>query len=89
MGFVRYVLSCIVSCFDALVGKSNDSGIKEYLIGLTSLFIIITLFFVSFFITNKVSKLSYRTNIICAIALTVLLLIIVSVMIIIVEKIFC
>lgn len=48
MKIVKYILSCIIGCFDALAGKRINGGIKEGIIGLASLVFIILLFFVSF-----------------------------------------
>ena len=44
MKIVKYILSCIIGCFDALVGKGMNGGIKEGIIGLTSLLFICLLY---------------------------------------------
>lgn len=44
MKIVKYILSCIIGCFDTLVGKNMSGGIKEGIVGLASVLFIILLF---------------------------------------------
>ena len=53
MNIVKYIISCIVGCFDALVGNGMNGGIKESIVGLVSIASIIILFFASFIILEK------------------------------------
>ena len=45
MAIVKYIISCIIGCFDVLVGNGTNAGIKEDIIGLVSIAFIIILFF--------------------------------------------
>ena len=60
MKIVKYILSCIIGCFDALVGKGMNGGIKEGIIGLASLLFIILLFFGSFVFLDKKTNIDLK-----------------------------
>lgn len=89
MKFVKYILSCIIGCFDALVGKGMNGGIKEGIIGLISLLLIVLLFFASFILLDKKTKIDFKINILCSIGITILLVCLIFLVLIIFEKIFC
>lgn len=86
MKIVKYILSCIIGCFDALVGKGMNGGIKEGIIGLTSLLFIILLFFASFIFLDKKTNIDFKINIICSIGITILLVCLIFLVLIIIEK---
>lgn len=88
MKIVKYILSCIIGCFDALVGKGMSGGIKEGIVGLASLLFIILLFFSSFIFLNKKTNMDFKINILCSIVITILLVSLIFLVLIIVEKIF-
>lgn len=88
MKIVKYILSCIIGCFDALVGKGMNGGIKEGIVGLASLLFIILLFFVSFILLDKKTNIDFKINILCSIGITILLVCLIFLVLIIVEKIF-
>ena len=50
MEILKYIWSCIIGCFDALVGIDMNGGIKEGIVGLASLLFIILLFFLIYFL---------------------------------------
>ncbi len=86
MKIVKYILSCIIGCFDALVGKRINGGIKEGIIGLASLVFIILLFFVSFIFLEKKTNINFKINILCSIGITILLVCLIFLVLIIIEK---
>ena len=86
MKIVKYILSCIIGCFDALVGKGMNGGIKEGIIGLTSLLFIILLFFASFIFLDKKTNIDFKINILCSIGITILLVCLIFLILIIIEK---
>ena len=86
MKIVKYILSCIIGCFDALVGKGMNGGIKEWIIGLTSLLFIILLFFASFIFLDKKTNIDFKINILCSIGITILLVCLIFLVLIIIEK---
>lgn len=86
MKIVKYILSCIIGCFDALVGKGMNCGIKEGIIGLTSLLFIILLFFASFIFLDKKTNIDFKINILCSIGITILLVCLIFLVLIIIEK---
>lgn len=86
MKIVKYILSCIIGCFDALVGKGMNGGIKEGIIGLTSLLFIILLFFASFIFLDKKTNIDFKNNILCSIGITILLVCLIFLVLIIIEK---
>ena len=88
MKIVKYILSCIIGCFDALVGKGMNGGIKEGIVGLASLLFIILLFFVSFIFLDKKTNIDFKINILCSIGITILLVFLLFLILIIAEKIF-
>ncbi len=88
MKFVKYIFSCIIGCFDALVGKGMNGGVKEGMVGLFSILFIILLFFASFIFLDKKTNINFKLNILCSIGITILLICIIVVMLIIFEKIF-
>jgi len=88
MKIVKYFLSCIIGCFDALVGKGMNGGIKEGIIGLASLLFIILLFFSSFIFLDKKTNIDFKINILCSIGITILLVFLLFLILIIAEKIF-
>ncbi|MBQ8163052.1 MAG: hypothetical protein IJZ93_01620 [Clostridia bacterium] len=88
MEIVKYILYCIIGCFDALVGKGMGGGIKEGIIGLASLLFVILLFFISLSILNKKTKLNFKINILCSAGITILLVCLIFLMLIVFEKIF-
>lgn len=88
MKIVKYILSCIIGCFDALVGKGMNGGIKEGIIGLVSLLFIILLFFVSFISLNKKTNIDFKINILCSVGITTLLICLIFLVLITIEKIF-
>lgn len=88
MKIVKYILSCIIVCFDALVGKGMNGGIKEGIVGLASLLFIILIFFVSFIFLDKKTNIDFKINILCSIGITILLVCLIFLVLIIVEKIF-
>ena len=86
MKIVKYILSCIIGCFDALVGNGMNGGIKEGIIGLTSLLFIILLFFASFIFLDKKTNIDFKINILCSIGITILLVCLIFLVLIIIEK---
>lgn len=86
MKIVKYILSCIIGCFDALVGKGMNGGIKEGIIALTSLLFIILLFFASFIFLDKKTNIDFKINILCSIGITILLVCLIFLVLIIIEK---
>lgn len=88
MKIVKYILSCIIGCFDALVGKCMNGGIKEGIVGLASLLFIILLFFVSFIFLDKRTNIDFKINILCSIGITTLLICLIFLVLIIIEKYF-
>lgn len=86
MKIVKYILFCIIGCFDALVGKGMNGGIKEGIIGLTSLLFIILLFFASFIFLDKKTNIDFKINILCSIGITILLVCLIFLVLIIIEK---
>ena len=88
MEILKYILSCIIGCFDALVGKGMNGGIKEGIVGLASLLFIILLFFVSFIFLDKKTNIDFKINILCSIGITTLLICFIFLVLIIIEKIF-
>ncbi|MEI3532867.1 MAG: hypothetical protein V8Q90_04560 [Bacilli bacterium] len=86
MKIVKYILSCIIGCFNALVGKGMNGGIKEGIIGLTSLLFIILLFFASFIFLDKKTNIDFKINILCSIGITILLVCLIFLVLIIIEK---
>lgn len=88
MKIVKYILSCIIGCFDALVGKGMNGGIKEGIVGLFSLLFIILLFFGSFIFLDKKTNIDFKVNILCSIGITIILVCIIFLTLILVEKIF-
>ena len=89
MNNVKYIISCIVGCFDVLVGNGMNGGIKEGIVGLVSIASIIILFFVSFIILEKRTNIGYKKNILISILITIILVLIIFVILIIYESIFC
>ena len=89
MNIVKYIISCIVGCFDALVGNGMSGGIKEGIVGLVSIASIIILFFASFIILEKRTNIGYKKNILISILTTIILVLIIFVILIIYESIFC
>lgn len=89
MNIVKYIISCIVGCFDALVGKGMNGGIKEGVVGLVSIASIIILFFASFIILEKKNDIGYKKNILISILTTIILVLIIFMILIIYESIFC
>ena len=89
MNIVKYIISCIVGCFDALVGKGMNGGIKEGIVGLVSIASVIILFFVSFIILEKRTNIAYKKNILISILTTIILVLMIFLMLIIYESIFC
>lgn len=88
MKIVKYILSCIICCFDALVGKGINGGIKEGIIGLASLLFIILLFLGSFILLDKKTNIDFKINILCSIGITISLVYLIFLILIIAEKIF-
>ena len=89
MTIVKYIISCIIGCFDALVGKGTNGDIKEGIVGLVSIASIIILFFVSFIILEKRTNIGYKKNILISIFTTIILVLMIFLMLIIYESIFC
>lgn len=88
MKIVKYILSCIIGCFDALVGKGMSGGIKEGIVGLFSILFIIVLFFASFIFLDKKTSIHFKLKILCSIAITALLIGLIFVVLIVFEKVF-
>ena len=88
MKTIKYILLCIIDCFDALVGKGMNGGIKEALIGLSSILVMVLTFFISLFVINRKFNLDYKVNILYALVSTILIIFILFVVIVIVEKMF-
>lgn len=88
MKTIKYILLCIIDCFDALVGKEMNGGIKEALIGLSSILVMVLTFFISLFVINRKFNLDYKVNILYALVSTLLIIFILFVVIAIVEKMF-
>ena len=85
MNTVKYILFCIIDCFDAYTGKGSNGGIKEAIIGITSLLFIILLYLASFFILNRKTKLTHKQSILFAALITLLFVGVVFSIIIIIE----
>ena len=88
MKTIKYILLCIIDCFDALVGKGMNGGITEALIGLSSILVIILTFLISLFVMNRKFDLDYKVNILCSLVSTLLIIFILFAVIAIVEKLF-
>ena len=89
MKIVKYILSCIIYCIDAWVGKSDkNGGIKEGFIGLGSLLFIILLFFASLIFLDKKTNMSYKTKFLCSVGITLMLVLTIFVLLIIFERVF-
>ena len=88
MKIVKYILSCIIECFDAYLGGGMNGGIKEGIVGLFSLLFIILLFFASLIFLDKKTKMDYRTTIACSIGITILFVGFIFLVLIMVEKYF-
>ena len=88
MKIVKYILSCIIGCFDAFVGKGMNGGIKEGIVGLFSQLFIILLFFASLIFLDKKTNMDYRAAIACSIGITISLVCLIFLILIIAEKIF-
>ena len=86
MKTVKYILSCIANCFDALVGKGMSGGSKEGFVGLCSILIMILAFFAIFFILEKKTNIRYGVNVLCSLAGTFLFVIFVFTILIFFEK---
>ena len=89
MNIVKCIIYCIVGCFDALVGNGMNGGIKEGIVGLVSIASVIMLFFVSFIILEKRTNIGYKKNILISILTTIILVLMIFLMLIIYESIFC
>ena len=87
MKTVKYILSCVANCFDALVGKGMSGGSKEGLVGLCSILIMILAFFAIFFILGQKTNLRYGMNVLCSLTGTFLFVIFVFAILIFFEKI--
>ena len=72
MSIVKYILSCIIGCFDALVGKGINGGIKEGFIGLVSLLFIVSLLFSWFICLDRKTTIGFKTNVLCSATITIL-----------------
>ena len=88
MELLKYILSCIIGCFDSLVGKGMNGGIKEGIIGLASILFIILLFFASLNFLDKNTNIDFKINILCSIGITILLVCLIFLILIILDKIF-
>ena len=88
MKIVKYILSCISGCFDAYLGKGTNGGIKEGIVGLASMFVIVSLFLASLFFLGDKTKMDYRTTIACSIGITILFVGFIFLVLIMVEKYF-
>lgn len=86
MKSIKYIISCIIGCFDALVGKGMNGGIKEGIVGLASLLSIILIFFVTYRLLDKKVNLDFKINILCSIGITSLLVCLIFLILIIIEK---
>ena len=86
MKSIKYIISCIIGCFDALVGKGMNGGIKEGIVGLASLLSIILIFFVTYRFLDKKVNLDFKINILCSIGITILLVCLIFLILIIIEK---
>ena len=86
MKSIKYIISCIIGCFDALVGKGMNGGIKEGIVGLASLLSIILIFFVTYRFLDKKVNLDFKINIFCSIGITILLVCLIFLILIIIEK---
>ena len=86
MKIVKYILSCIIGCFDAYLGGDTNSGIKEGIVGWFSLLFIILLFFASLIFLDKKTKMDYRAAIACSIGITISLVGLIFLVLIVVEK---
>lgn len=87
MKTIKYILSCIVGCFDSLVGKGMNGGVKEGLIGMCSILVIVLTFLVSLLIIDNKLNFDYRINVLCSLVATVLFIFIIFAILVIVEKI--
>ncbi len=88
MKIVKYILNCIANIFDAVVGKGENTGFKDALVGLSSIFIILLIFWISFFILHKKTKLKFTYHVILSIVMTIIAVLIIFLLLIIYEKIF-
>lgn len=87
MSIVKYILSCIIGCFDALVGKGINGGIKEGVIGLASLLFIVSLFFSWFIFLDRKTTIGFKTNVLCSAVITIFSVCLIFFVLIIIEKI--
>ncbi len=74
MKIVKYILTCIIGCFDALVGNGTNGGIIEGVVGLSSILVIILLFFASFVFLDKKTNFDFKINVLCSAGLTIVLI---------------
>ena len=88
MEIIKYILSCICGCFDALTGKGMSGGIKEGAIGLVAIATIILLFFISFIVLDRKTNLNYKFKLLSSIATTLLVIIFIVFLFILIGKIF-
>ena len=86
MKSIKYIISCIIGCFDTLVGKGMNGGIKEGIVGLASLLSIILRLFVAYRFLDKKVNLDFKMNILCSIGITSLLVCLIFLILIIIEK---
>ena len=84
MKTLRYLVSCIIGCFDAFAGKGTDQGLKDSFAGLFSLLVVVGVFLASVFLLGK-TKLKYSLNIVCSVCATLLVIALVSLLIVILE----
>lgn len=73
---------------DAWVGKDTSGGIKDAIVGFSTMLVVIVVFFTSLrFFENK-STFSFAINVLCSIGVTLLLICVAFAMVIIIEKMF-
>ena len=88
MKFIRYVLKCIIGCFDASVGTASNITEKEGTHGCLALLAIFSIFFTFLYLLDNKTKISYKFNIPIAIGLTIVVILIIIGLSILVENIF-
>ena len=88
MKIVKYILSCIIDCIDSLAGANTQGGIKETIVGLSSILFIVVLFFLSFILLDRKTNLKHEVNILYSILISTLFIATISILLILFEKLF-
>jgi len=85
MKTIKYILSCIVMFLDAWVGKDTSGGIKDAIVGFSTMLIVIAVFFTSLHFFDTKTAFNYAINVLCSIGVTLLFVCVTMAIIILVE----